>query len=85
MIFPASRTVDLFVALRQVRLEPKRLQFVHPHRGKEAELILIESIKASGVELKIMAPLMLHESDKRGNPGTRNEDKISLKNHSSLS
>jgi tRNA1Val (adenine37-N6)-methyltransferase len=70
MIFPASRTVDLFVALRHGRLEPKRLQFVHPRTGKEAEFILIESIKASGVELKIMAPLMLQESgeDRHLNP-----------------
>ena len=68
MIFPASRTVDLFVALRNGGLEPKRLQFVHPRMGEEAEFILIESIKASGVELKIMPPLMLHESDKRSGP-----------------
>jgi len=69
MIFPASRTVDLFVALRDGRLEPKRLQFAHPRMGEEAEFILIESIKASGVELKIMPPLMLHESDKERDPG----------------
>jgi len=85
MIFPASRTADLFVALRDGRLEPKRLQFAHSRLGEEAEFILIESIKASGVELKIMAPLTLHESDQRGNPGTHNEDKRALKNYSSLS
>jgi tRNA1Val (adenine37-N6)-methyltransferase len=68
MIFPASRTVDLFVALRDGRLEPKRLQFAHPRMGEEAEFILIESIKTSGVELKIMAPLTLHESDKERGP-----------------
>ncbi len=64
MIFPASRTVDLFVALRDERLEPKRLQFVHPRTGNEAKFILIESIKTSGAELKIMDPLILHESHK---------------------
>ena len=63
VIFPASRTVDLFVALRDGRLEPKRLQFAHPRMGEKAEFILVESVKASGVELKIMAPLMLQESD----------------------
>jgi tRNA1Val (adenine37-N6)-methyltransferase len=68
MIFPASRTVDLFVALRDGGLEPKRLQFIHPRMGEEAEFILIESTKASGVELKIMPPLMLHESDKGSGP-----------------
>jgi tRNA1Val (adenine37-N6)-methyltransferase len=64
VIFPALRTVDLLVALRVGKLEPKRLQFVHPRFGEEAKFILAESIKASGVELKIMGPLILHESDK---------------------
>jgi tRNA1Val (adenine37-N6)-methyltransferase len=60
LIFPALRTVDLLVSLRDGKLEPKRLQFVHPRSGKEAKFILTESIKASGVELKLMAPLILH-------------------------
>lgn len=60
MIFPALRTVDLLMALRDGQLEPKRLQFVHPRIGEEAKFILTESIKTSGVELKLMGPLILH-------------------------
>jgi tRNA1(Val) A37 N6-methylase TrmN6 len=51
------------VALRGEKLEPKRLQFVHPFIGKEAKFILTESIKDSGVELKLMNPLILHEKE----------------------
>jgi tRNA1Val (adenine37-N6)-methyltransferase len=61
LIFPALRTVDLFVVLRKGKLEPKRIQFVHPRMGEEAKFILVESFKASGVELKIMRPLVLEE------------------------
>ena len=61
LIFPALRTVDLFVVLRKGNLEPKRIQFVHPRMGEEAKFILVESFKASGVELKIMSPLILEE------------------------
>jgi tRNA1Val (adenine37-N6)-methyltransferase len=61
LIFPALRTVDLFLALRNGKLEPKRIQFVHPRAGEEARFILAESIKASGVELKVMRPLILEE------------------------
>jgi tRNA1Val (adenine37-N6)-methyltransferase len=61
LIFPALRTVDLLVALRGEKLEPKRLQFVYPRVGKEAKFILTESVKASGVALKLMEPLVLHE------------------------
>jgi tRNA1(Val) A37 N6-methylase TrmN6 len=60
MIFPALRTVDLLVVLRSKKLEPKRLQFVYPRIEEEAKFILAESVKASGVELKIMEPMILH-------------------------
>jgi len=61
VIFPATRTVDLLVALRSRKLEPKRLQFVHPRIGEDAKFILVESVKTSGVELKVTAPLILEE------------------------
>ncbi len=64
LIFPALRAVDLFVALRNGKLEPKRIQFVHPRVGEEAKFILAESLKASGVELKIMEPLVLEDGQK---------------------
>ncbi len=60
-IFPAVRTVDLLVALRSGKLEPKRLRFVHPRIGEDAKFILVESVKASGVELKVAAPSILEE------------------------
>lgn len=64
LIFPASRTVDLFVALRKEKLEPKRIQLIHPKREESAKFILVESVKSSGVELNLMPPLILHPSRK---------------------
>ncbi len=58
-IFPAMRTVDLLMALRSRKLEPKRLQFVHPRMGEDAKFVLAESVKTSGVELKVTGPLIL--------------------------
>jgi tRNA1Val (adenine37-N6)-methyltransferase len=60
LIYPASRVVDLMFILRNQRLEPKRMRLVHPRLNEEAKFVLIESVKASGVELKIMPPLILH-------------------------
>jgi len=64
LIYPASRVVDLLFTLRSQKLEPKRLQLVYPRLHEEAKFILIESIKTSGVELKIMEPLILHGNEK---------------------
>ncbi len=61
LIFPATRAIDLLVALRGRKLEPKRLRLVYPRIGGDAKFILVESVKASGVELKIMAPLFLQK------------------------
>jgi tRNA1Val (adenine37-N6)-methyltransferase len=71
LIFPAARTVDLFVALRDGALEPKRLQFVHPRLEAEAKFVLLESIKTSGAELKVMSPLLLRESESAESPGLK--------------
>lgn len=74
LIYPASRAVDLLFALRSKRLEPKRLRLVHPRFNEEAKFILIESVKASGVELKIMKPLILYESNQHGLPANRHRE-----------
>ena len=58
------RTVDLLVASRGKGLEPKRLQFVYPRINKVAKFVLAEAIKASGVELMIAEPLILHQGSK---------------------
>lgn len=59
LIFPASRGIDLLVTLRYERLEPKRVQLVYPRAGEQAKFLLVESVKSSGVELKMMPPLLL--------------------------
>lgn len=66
MIYPASRAVDLLVSLRGNSLEPKQLQWIYPRREEEASFILAESIKDSGIELKVMPPLVIQDVP-RGN------------------
>jgi tRNA1Val (adenine37-N6)-methyltransferase len=62
LIYSASRAVDLLFTLRRCNLEPKRLRFVHPKKKEDAKFMLVESVKASGTELKIMEPLVISES-----------------------
>jgi tRNA1Val (adenine37-N6)-methyltransferase len=59
LIYPAFRLVDLLVCLRGNRLEPKRLRFVHPGAGRQARFVLVESAKATGRELTVMAPVIV--------------------------
>ncbi len=64
LIYPASRMVDLLLTFRSKKVEPKRIQLVYPRFNEEANFILIESIKSSGVELRMMEPLILHGTEK---------------------
>lgn len=59
-----ERLDDLFAAMQQHRLAPKRLRFVHPKADREANMVLIEMIKdgkPNGV--RIMPPIVVYAAD----------------------
>jgi tRNA1(Val) A37 N6-methylase TrmN6 len=58
-----GRLLDIVTLMRTYRLEPKRLQFVYPKSGKEANTILIEAIKDGNPDLKILPPLTVYNED----------------------
>jgi tRNA1(Val) A37 N6-methylase TrmN6 len=58
-----GRLLDIITLMRSYRIEPKRLQFVYPKQGKEANTILIEGIKDGNPDLKIMPPLIVYNED----------------------
>lgn len=55
-----GRLIDMITLMRQYRLEPKRIQFVYPKLGKEANTILVEAIKDGNSDLKILPPLIVY-------------------------
>jgi tRNA1Val (adenine37-N6)-methyltransferase len=61
LVFPARRAAELMSLLRRRQLEPKRLRWVHPYQDRPASLVLIEAIKAGGIGLDILPPLIVHE------------------------
>jgi tRNA1(Val) A37 N6-methylase TrmN6 len=59
-----GRFLDIITLMRQYRLEPKRVQFVYPKKGKEANTLLIEAIKDGSPDLKILPPIIVyHDND----------------------
>jgi tRNA1Val (adenine37-N6)-methyltransferase len=65
-VFPAARLLDLTCALRQCRLEPKRIRTVHDRIEKAPKLILLDAVKCGGSQLHWMPPLIMN--DDNGNP-----------------
>ena len=67
VVFRPERLTDLLCAMRQVKIEPKTLRFVH-HRPESApSLILVEGKLGGKSGLTSAPPLVLHNSD--GTPG----------------
>lgn len=56
-----GRLLDLVTLMRKYRLEPKRLRFVYPKMGKEANTVLIEGMKDGAPDLKILPPLFVYD------------------------
>lgn len=64
MVHRPDRFFDILDTLRQYNLAPKRIQFVYPKVGKDANMLLIEAIKDGSLEgLKILPPLFIHQEN----------------------
>ena len=58
-----GRLLDIITSMRLHRIEPKRIRFVYPKEGKEANTLLIEGTKNGKPDLKILPPLYVQDQD----------------------
>lgn len=65
MINRVERLVDMMYLLRQYKLEPKKIRFVHSKSNEKPHLILIKAIKNANEFLKVEKPLIIY--DENGN------------------
>lgn len=64
MVHRPDRFLDILETMKTYKLAPKRLQFIYPKVGKEANMLLIEAIKDGSPDgLKILPPLIVHEEN----------------------
>jgi len=63
MVHRPERLTDLIILFRTYRLEPKRLQFIYPKQGKEANMLLIEGVRDGKAGLKMCPPLYIYKDD----------------------
>ena len=65
IVYPAVRFIDLLAAMRQARIEPKRLRMVHSRPNVEASLVLAEGTKDGKSGVEVSAPLMIYRRGKQ--------------------
>lgn len=64
LVHRPDRFLDILDLLRQYRIAPKRLRFVYPKAGKDANILLIEGIKDGKTDgFKVLPPLITYGSD----------------------
>ena len=63
MVHRAERIVDILFYLRQYKLEPKKIRFVHSKVFKEPNLVLIKCVKDGGNGLKIDKSLIVYDEN----------------------
>jgi tRNA1Val (adenine37-N6)-methyltransferase len=57
------RIPELMQTLQQYKLEPKRMQLVQPHAGREPNMVLMEAVKGGGPQLTVLPTLVVYEKD----------------------
>lgn len=63
MVHRPNRIVDILTSLREHKLEPKSIRFVHPKVGKAPNLVLIMGVKSARPDLKFEDPLYIYKED----------------------
>lgn len=63
MIHRPNRLLDITEAMREQKIEPKALRFVHSKAGFEPSMVLIHGVYQGGRNLKILPPLILFDED----------------------
>jgi len=63
MVYRPDRLIELINLMQKYQIEPKRLRFVYPKVGKEANTFLIEGMFKGNTGLRIEAPLYAHNDD----------------------
>lgn len=63
MVHRPDRLVDIMCLLRQYKLEPKQIRFVHPKSGEKPNMVLIRASKYGRPELKFDPPLYIYNEE----------------------
>lgn len=63
MVHRPHRLVDILSLMRTYGVEPKRVRYVHPRAHMEANMVLVEGLRAGKPELRILPPLIVYNEN----------------------
>lgn len=63
MVHRPERLVDIMCLMREYKIEPKYLRFVHPYPNKKPNMVLVKGTRCGNAQLKIMEPLYVFDEN----------------------
>lgn len=60
MVHRPHRLTEIITLMKQYRIEPKRVRFVHPYADKDANMVLIEGVRGAKPMIKVESPLIVY-------------------------
>ena len=61
MVHRPHRLAEIIKALKNYKLEPKRMKLVHPFIDKDANMVLIEAVRGGKSMMKVEAPIIVYQ------------------------
>ena len=63
LVHRPDRLVDIITLMKQNNIEPKKIQFVYPKKGEEANILLIEGSLNGKPGMKVLEPLYVYDDE----------------------
>ena len=66
MVHRPFRLTEILIKMNYFKIEPKRIQFVHPYIDREPSLVLVEGVRGAKPRVKIDPPIILFSRTEDG-------------------
>ena len=63
LVHRPERLIEIINLMQKYKIEPKKIRFVYPKKGKNANILLIEGVKNGRSGLKVMEPLIVYDDN----------------------
>ena len=65
MIHRPFRLTEIMIKMNHYKIEPKRIQFIHPYIDKEPVLVLIEGVRGTRSRVTVEPPIIIYDKSEQ--------------------
>ena len=65
MIHRPFRLTEIMIKINHYKIEPKRIQFIHPYIDKEPVLVLIEGVRGARSRVTVEPPIIIYDKSEQ--------------------